>query len=154
MVLISKLNNYMFRPKAEIFRLSQLQFCSKSVIYMFIFPSDIEISSSYYVLPVSLSSAYYGRPMDALTTKRNWPPCCSHGTYQHKAITSRSRQFQMMDTWLPETCWATIRREIKNTKFLTTFLQPRHIPTQGYNITQSSAPDDGHMVARNMLSNY
>ena len=24
----------------------------------------------------------------------------------------------------------------------------------GYNITQSSAPDDGHMVARNMLSNY
>ena len=36
----------------------------------------------------------------------------------------------------------------------TTFLQPRHIPTQGYNITQSSAPDDGHMVARNMLSNY
>ena len=37
---------------------------------------------------------------------------------------------------------------------LTTFLQPRHIPTQGYNITQSSASDDGHMVARNMLSNY
>ena len=26
--------------------------------------------------------------------------------------------------------------------------------TRGYNITQSSAPDDGHMVARNMLSNY
>ena len=37
---------------------------------------------------------------------------------------------------------------------LTTFLQPQHIPTQGYNITQSSAPDDGHMVARNMLSSY
>ena len=37
---------------------------------------------------------------------------------------------------------------------LTTFLQPRHIPTRDYNITQSSAPDDGHMVARNMLSNY
>jgi len=37
---------------------------------------------------------------------------------------------------------------------LTTFLQPRHIPTQGYNITQSSAPDDGHMAARNMLNNY
>jgi hypothetical protein len=27
-------NNYMFRPKASIFRLSQLQFCSKSVIYI------------------------------------------------------------------------------------------------------------------------
>ena len=25
---------------------------------------------------------------------------------------------------------------------------------RGYNNTQSSAPDDGHMVARNMLSNY
>ena len=37
---------------------------------------------------------------------------------------------------------------------LTTVLQPRHIPTQSYNITQSSAPDDGHMVARNMLSSY
>ena len=36
----------------------------------------------------------------------------------------------------------------------TASLQPRHIPTQGYNITQSSAPNDGHMVARNMLSNY
>jgi len=34
MVLISKVNNYMFRPKPAIFRLSQLQFCSKSVIYM------------------------------------------------------------------------------------------------------------------------
>jgi len=37
---------------------------------------------------------------------------------------------------------------------LTTFLQPRHKPTQSYNITQSSAPDDGHTVARNMLSSY
>jgi len=37
---------------------------------------------------------------------------------------------------------------------LTTFLQPRHILTQGYNFTQSSAPDERHMVARNMLSNY
>ena len=31
MAFISKVNNYMFRPKAAIFRLSQLQFCSKSV---------------------------------------------------------------------------------------------------------------------------
>ena len=54
--------------------------------------------------------------MDAPTTNRTWPPSCSHGTYQHEAITSRSRQLLMMGTWLPETCWATIRREIKNTK--------------------------------------
>ena len=54
--------------------------------------------------------------VDALTTNRTWPPSCSHGTYQHKAITSRSRQLLMMDTLLPETCWATIRREIKNAK--------------------------------------
>ena len=30
MVFIGKVNNYMFRPKAAIFRLSHLQFCSKS----------------------------------------------------------------------------------------------------------------------------
>ena len=35
-----------------------------------------------------------------------------------------------------------------------TFLQPRHKPTQGYIITQSSAPVDRHMVARIMLSKY
>ena len=46
MVFISKVNNYMFRPKAAIFRLSQLQFCSKSIIYMSILHSDIEISTS------------------------------------------------------------------------------------------------------------
>jgi len=33
-------------------------------------------------------------------------------TYQHKATTSRSRQLLMIGTWLPETCWTTIRREI------------------------------------------
>ena len=47
---------------------------------------------------------------------RSWQPSCSHSTYQHEAITSRSRHLLMMGTWLPETCWATIRREIKNTK--------------------------------------
>jgi len=40
MVFIGKVNKYMFQPKAAIFRLSQLQFCSKSVIYMSI---DIDI---------------------------------------------------------------------------------------------------------------
>ena len=54
--------------------------------------------------------------MDALPANRTWPPPYSHGTYQHKAITSRSRQLLMMGTWLPETCWVTIRREKKNTK--------------------------------------
>jgi len=54
--------------------------------------------------------------MDARTANRSWQPSCSHDTYQHETITSRSRQLLMMGTWLPETCWATIRREIKNTK--------------------------------------
>jgi len=51
--------------------------------------------------------------MDALPANRTWQPSRSHGTYQHEAITSRSRQLLMMGTWLPETCWATVRREIK-----------------------------------------
>ena len=54
--------------------------------------------------------------MDALPANRSWQPSCSNGTYQHETITSRSRQLLMMGTWLTETCWATIRREIKNTK--------------------------------------
>jgi len=56
MVFIGKVNNYMFRPKAAIYRLLQLQFCPKSVIYMSILHNDVEISPSYYVLQVSLSS--------------------------------------------------------------------------------------------------
>jgi len=31
--------------------------------------------------------------------------------------------------------------------------QPRHYTTRGKNTTKSSAPEDGHKVARNMLSN-
>jgi hypothetical protein len=56
------------------------------------------------------------RPMDELPANLSWQPSCSHGTYQQETITSRSRQRLMMGTWLPETCWATSRREIKNTK--------------------------------------
>jgi len=38
--------------------------------------------------------------------------------YQHVAITLRSRQFLKIGTWLPETCWATCKGEIKdNTKW-------------------------------------
>ena len=56
-VFISTVNNYLFRPKAAIFRLSKLQFCSKRVIYIYmsISHSDVEISSSYYALQVNLS---------------------------------------------------------------------------------------------------
>jgi len=55
--------------------------------------------------------------MDTLTANRFWQPSCSHGTYQHVAITLRSRQLLKMGTWLPETCWANCKGEIKdNTK--------------------------------------
>ena len=62
-VFVGKVNNYMFRPKAAIFRLSQLQSGSNSVIYMSILHSDVEISSLYYVLQVSLSSGMSGGSM-------------------------------------------------------------------------------------------
>jgi hypothetical protein len=55
-------------------------------------------------------------------------------------------------SWLQEGC--QVRLAGSAPMDLTTSLQPRHKPTRGYNITQSSAPDNGHMVARNMLSNY
>jgi hypothetical protein len=53
--------------------------------------------------------------MNALPANLSWQPSCSHGTYQHEAITSRSRHLLMLGTWLSETCWATSSREIKNT---------------------------------------
>jgi len=34
--------------------------------------------------------------------------------YQHVAITPHSRQLLKMGTWLPETCWATCKVEIKD----------------------------------------
>ena len=57
-----------------------------------------------------------------------------YSTYQHKAITSRSRQHLMMGTWLPETCSATIRREIKNTKVTSSwfFLSTLYFIFSGY----------------------
>ena len=65
-------------------------------------------------------STCFGQPcahhQELTTANRTWQPSRSHGTNEHEAITSRSRQLLMMSTWLPETCWATIRREIKNTK--------------------------------------
>jgi len=68
--------------------------------------------STYYLWSNPLISVDKKNQLDVTF----WPPSCSHGTYQHKAITSRSPQLLIMGTWLPETCWATIRREIKNTK--------------------------------------
>ena len=52
-VFISKINYYMFRPKVNIFWLSQLQFSSKSVIYMSILRSDVEISVSKIVIVIT-----------------------------------------------------------------------------------------------------
>jgi uncharacterized protein YchJ len=54
--------------------------------------------------------------MEALPANRSWQPSFIHGTYQHEAIKSRSLQLLMMGTWLPETCRATSRRDIQNTK--------------------------------------
>jgi len=55
MVFINKLNNYMFRPKAVIFWLSQLQFCSKSVLYISIVHSDDEISTTLYAIDIYMT---------------------------------------------------------------------------------------------------
>jgi len=56
MVFISKVNNYMFRPKAAIFRLSQVQFCLKSVIYM--------IQTSTYIYDIDIDMYRHRRIYD------------------------------------------------------------------------------------------
>jgi hypothetical protein len=73
---------------------------------------NTKVTSSWFFVARSATNP----SMDTLPANRSWQPSCSHGTYQHETITSRSSQLLMMDIWLPETCWATSRREIKNTK--------------------------------------
>jgi len=61
--------------------------------------------------------------------------------------------------WLQEGC----QNQLAGSVFIEEFVAQLHcamnssipipIPTRGDNTTQSSAPEDGHMVARNMLSN-
>ena len=47
----------------------------------------------------------------------HWGVLAATAQYQHVAITLRSRQLLKMGTYLPEKCWATCKREIKdNTK--------------------------------------
>ena len=78
---------------------------------------QLQIRQMPFIAQLALRASCAMNPsMDALAANRTWQPPCSHGTYQHEAITPRSRQLLTMGTWLPETCWATIRREIKNTK--------------------------------------
>jgi len=49
---------------------------------------------------------------------RSWIICIKPiiftAQYQHVAITLHSRQLLKMGTWLPETCWATCKGEIKD----------------------------------------
>jgi hypothetical protein len=54
------------------------------------------------------------QPTHSETYLYNTTHCYS--AYQYEAITSRCRHLLMMGTWLPETCWATSRKKIKNTK--------------------------------------
>ena len=78
-------------------------------------PSETPMLTTAWCYSLVLICAVAAGPSDALPANQTWPLPCSHGTHQHEAITSRSHLL-MMGTRLPETCWATIRREIKNTK--------------------------------------
>jgi hypothetical protein len=46
--------------------------------------------------------------------------------YQQVAITLRSRELLKMGTWLPETCWTTCKREIKDNTKVTSSWFPIH----------------------------
>jgi len=59
--------------------------------------------------------------------------------------------------WLQEGCQNRLAGSVSIEEFVLRTSQPScshgTIPTRGDNTTQSSAPEDGHMIARNMLSN-
>ena len=81
---------------------------------------NTKVTSNWFFLSTlnydARSTGLLNPSTDALPANQSWQRSWSHDTYQHEAITSRSRQLLMMGTWSPETCWATSRREIKNTK--------------------------------------
>ena len=88
--------------------------------------------------------------MYLIRPEENTDKLSKHEDYVCMSVTSR----RVRDGFLSQLCYEPVHVRTTYQPDLTTFPQPRHIPTRGYNITQSSAPDDGHMVARNMLSNY
>ena len=57
--------------------------------------------------------------------------------------------------WLQEGCQNRLAGSVSIEEFveLLNGHTKYYIPTRGDNTTQSSIPEDGHMVARNMLSN-
>jgi hypothetical protein len=71
-------------------------------------PTELPRPSTPLNIGPLCDARYAANPsMGALPANRSWQPSCSHSTYQHRAITSHSRQLLLMGTWLPETCWAT-----------------------------------------------
>jgi len=54
--------------------------------------------------------------------------------------------------WLQEGCQKRLAGSVSIERFVLRTPQWQ-IPTRGDNTTQSSGPEDGHIVARNMLSN-
>jgi len=71
--------------------------------------SVVNLSLSYELLRTPQWTHYLLTGSDSLPA--------ATAQYQHVAITLRSLQLLKMGTWLPETCWATCKREIKdNTK--------------------------------------
>jgi len=75
-LFISKVNNYMFRPIAAIFRL--LQFCSKSVIYRHIYISYllrylvIYFDNKYHHLAWNYSCVFWLKLTHPFNTQRGW----------------------------------------------------------------------------------
>ena len=62
-----------------------------------------------------------------LTERHIWiTPHIDTEQYQHEAKTSHSRQLLMVGTWLPEPCWATSRREIRNTQVTSSWFSYPH----------------------------
>ena len=94
-----------------------LSFISPLQVAQHVSGNHVPIFRSWRLYSVIVTSSY--SPMDThylLTGSDSLPAATAQ--HQHVAITLRSRQLLKMGTWLPETCWATCKGEIKdNTKW-------------------------------------
>ena len=74
-----------------------------------------------------------------------WPSPFGRLCVRRTAITSRRRQLLMMGAWLPKSCWATIRREIKNTKVTSSWF---FLSTLNYDARSTT-----HQIYENLTTN-
>ena len=91
-------------------------FISLLIVAQHVSGNHVPIIRSWRLRDVTASCWYVPWLQGGWQVVGPWTHYLPTGLDNLPAATAHSRQLLMMISWLPETCWATSRREIKNTK--------------------------------------